>query len=134
VSRFAAETGELLLQSVGAAVLHYPLYVPPEGRKAAIDARTGDTVLVVGYLGEDIWLIRYRGVEREAGRFWASDSKAARPDLPGELVRPLRGQCWVRARNKEGLLGWLQAGEVSGGEGADGAISTAAVEGGDTCG
>jgi hypothetical protein len=128
-----AETGELHLQSVGTVVLRYPLQVRPEGQSATLAALAGDTILVVGYLGEDIWLVRYRDVERAADRFWASNGRAAGPDLPGELVRPLRAQWWARVRDEHGRLGWLQMGQVSAGEGEDGTISTAAIDGEDAC-
>lgn len=69
----------------------------------------GDTLYLVGYLGEGFWDARYRGAAYAVPGFWPDPGNA--PDAgtaPGaRLLTPVETQWWVHLRRPAGDAGWL---------------------------
>lgn len=107
--RFTAVTGNVHVDPVGVAVVRQPVSWFAEGGGSGNFA-PGDTLYILGYVGEGSFRVWHRGRIGEVSAFWLAqpDLNSAEAAAEGVLIREPGSDWWVRIRNSAGRTGWLR--------------------------
>jgi hypothetical protein len=110
-SHFEAVTGQLHISQFGLVVARRATTVEDEVAGKLLVAR-GDTMLVLGYRGDDVFEVWRRGRQLAIPAFWpAPELGSAQGDMPGEVLRPMLSRWWVKVRQGR-RTGWLEMTEA----------------------
>ncbi|MFN2567749.1 MAG: hypothetical protein ABR499_22370, partial [Gemmatimonadaceae bacterium] len=117
-AKLVADTGFVRIDTIGLIVLREN-YVD---RMNGIPYVAGDTLLVLDYVGENVFNAWLRGRAIQTEVFWLNDDPERPRELPGRVVRDHSSQWWARVRDRRGRTGWVDMAKtaVSGSDGCGG--------------
>jgi hypothetical protein len=107
---FTTLTSHLYHEPPGLAVLTEALIIESlDYGPIELAFEAGDTIMILGYRGEGVHGIQWRGRIHDVVAFWADPYRSpTRKEAPAKLVREPVTTTWYKIRAADGAEGWVR--------------------------